>query len=641
MPTLEWIGKEKVINHHQDVPFRVLERKYSYDENGQHDEDNGSENMIIRGDNLEALKALLPKYEGRVKCIYIDPPYNTGNEGWVYNDNVNDPKIRKWLGEVVGKEGEDLSRHDKWLCMMYPRLKLLHKLLSDDGAIFISIDDNEYTNLKFICDEIFGNNCFVSNISWQRTYSARNDSKGIVNEVEHLLVYSKKPAWNPKKLARTAEMDERYSSPDNDSKPWKSGDASAPGAITHPGMVYAIQHPITGKLLYPPNGRCWTFGQDQMLRIMCEWADYELKPLDDYDLRVSICGQSETVPAEIGAIMLTKPIEEVSPLSIVRYEQGTWPLLYFTSNGRGGIACKRYLEEMGGRIVTNLWPYEDVGHTDEAAKTLKAIFDGKTTFDTPKPYRLIDRILQIASDEDSVILDSFAGSGTTAHAVLNLNKETNGNRKFILIEMMDYAESTTSERVKRVISGFTQDKEDVLFDEEITIESLESGKELLKKAKDIAVAAKGKYSSVKKPKIEDGHLKVIAVTKEKDQVAGTGGNFSFYDLGDTLLLPDGNLNENVGEAKIRDYIWYTETKEPMTDTVSADEPYCLGTSRDTAYYFYYKKDEITTLDYDFLSTVKTKAAGYIIYADLCTISDEELKKWNITFKKIPRDIAKV
>ena len=131
------------------------------------------------------------------------------------------------------------------------------------------------------------------------------------------------------------------------------------------------------------------------------------------------------------------------------------------------------------------------------------------------------------------------------------------------------------------------------------------------------------------------------MTKGKDQVAGTGGDFSFYDLGDTLLLPDGNLNENVGEAKIRDYIWYTEAKEPMTETAYADEPYCLGTSRDTAYYFYYKKDEITTLDYDFLSTVKTKVAGYIIYADLCTISDEELKKWNITFKKIPRDIAKV
>ena len=163
MPTLEWIGKEKVINHHQEVPFRVLDRQYSFDENGQHAEEkvncaegareaalgrNGSENMIIHGDNLDALKALLPRYEGRVKCIYIDPPYNTGNEGWVYNDNVNDPKIRKWLGEVVGKEGEDLSRHDKWLCMMYPRLKLLQKLLAEDGAISISIDDTEFANLR-------------------------------------------------------------------------------------------------------------------------------------------------------------------------------------------------------------------------------------------------------------------------------------------------------------------------------------------------------------------------------------------------------------------------------------------------------------------------------------------------------------
>lgn len=155
MPTLDWIGKDKVINHHMDVPYRVLDKQYTYG-------GDKSENMIIHGDNLEALKSLLPKYEGKVKCIYIDPPYNTGNEGWVYNDNVNDPKIKKWLGEVVGKEGEDLSRHDKWLCMMYPRLKLLQKLLSEDGAIFISIDDNELYNLKMICDEIFGSNCFVS-----------------------------------------------------------------------------------------------------------------------------------------------------------------------------------------------------------------------------------------------------------------------------------------------------------------------------------------------------------------------------------------------------------------------------------------------------------------------------------------------
>lgn len=176
MPTLDWIGKNKVVNHHLDVPYCVLNREYSYDEFGQHKNDNGSKNMIIHGDNLLALKSLLPQYEGRIKCIYIDPPYNTGNEGWIYNDNVNDPRIKNWLGEVVGKEGEDLSRHDKWLCMMYPRLKLLQKLLSNDGVIFISIDDIEYANLKLICDEIFGATCFVSNISWQRTYSTRNDS---------------------------------------------------------------------------------------------------------------------------------------------------------------------------------------------------------------------------------------------------------------------------------------------------------------------------------------------------------------------------------------------------------------------------------------------------------------------------------
>ena len=158
MPTLDWIGKSKVVNHHLDVPYKTLERQYSFDKGGEHKEDNGSGNMIIHGDNLEALKSLLPQYEGRIKCIYIDPPYNTGNENWVYNDNVNDPKIKKWLGKVVGQEGEDLSRHDKWLCMMYPRLKLLHKLMSKDGVIFISIDDNELYNLKMICDEIFGAN---------------------------------------------------------------------------------------------------------------------------------------------------------------------------------------------------------------------------------------------------------------------------------------------------------------------------------------------------------------------------------------------------------------------------------------------------------------------------------------------------
>ena len=583
MPTLEWIGKSKVINHHQEVPFRVLERKYSFDENGQHNEDNGSENMIIRGDNLEALKALLPRYEGRVKCIYIDPPYNTGNEGWVYNDNVNDPKIKKWLGEVVGKEGEDLTRHDKWLCMMYPRLKMLQKLLADDGVIFISIDDTEYANLKLICDEIFGSNCFVSNISWQRTYSTRNDSKGIVNEVEHLVVYSKQPDWSPNKLPRTAEMDSIYKNPDSDDMPWASDNPFAPGASTHQGMVYAIQHPFTGKLLYPTNGRCWTFEQTQMLEFMRGWGNYELRELDDSHERATVCGvKDDEVRQGVKAIILSEPIEVAAAKAREIYNRGKWPKFYFTKNGLGGIRRKTYLENVGGKLPTNFWAFTETGHTDEAKKEMLAIFDGKATFDTPKPHRLIEFVLKVAGNENALVLDSFAGSGTTAHAVLNMNKADGGHRKFILVEMMDYADSITAERVKRVIRGYGEGK---------------------------------------------------------NAVEGTGGNFSFYDLGEPLLHGDV-LNENVGVEKIREYVYFTDTKASLPES-HPDEPYFMGVHIGSAYYFYYEKQAVTTLNREFLHTVKTEADAYVIYADLCTLSEAELEKYHITFKKIPRDITKL
>lgn len=451
MPTLEWIGKEKVINHHQDVPFRLLEKKYTYNAES-------SQNMIVHGDNLLALKSLLPQYEGKVDCIYIDPPYNTGNEKWVYNDNVNDPRIKKWLGEVVGTEGEDLSRHDKWLCMMYPRLKLLYKLLSDRGAIFISIDDNEQANLKLICDEIFGSNCFVSNISWQRTYSTRNDSKGIVNEVEHLVIYSKQPGWSPNKLPRTEEMNFKYKNPDNDRTLWRTDNAFAPGAATHQGMVYAIQHPFTGKMIYPSNKACWRYQQDQMLEIMRGWCEYELRDLNDAKERAAVCGISESeVRSGVQGIVLSKSLKESAAQAEKVYKRGQWPRFFFTKGGKGGIARKTYLENVGGRLPTNLWPFSETGHTDEAKKEILSIFDGKATFDTPKPVRLIERILQIAGDSETVILDSFAGSGTTAHAVLNLNKQDGGQRKFILVEMMDYADTITAERVKRVIDGYGED----------------------------------------------------------------------------------------------------------------------------------------------------------------------------------------
>lgn len=584
MPTLDWIGKSKVVNHHLDVPYKTLDRQYSFDKDGEHKEDNGSGNMIIHGDNLEALKSLLPQYEGRIKCIYIDPPYNTGNENWVYNDNVNDPKIKKWLGKVVGQEGEDLSRHDKWLCMMYPRLKLLHKLMAKDGVIFISIDDNELYNLKMICDEIFGANCFVSSISWQRTYSMRNDAKGIPAEVEHILVYSKKTEWQPQKLARTESMDSKYKNPDNDPKgAWRNIVASAPNAITHQGMVYAIQNPITGEYAYPPQGRCWSLGQDQMLKAMCQWCDYHLIDLQDYDERAKVCNVSaDEVRKDVLAISINEDLETAKKKANDIIKNGVLPEFFFSRNGTGALSRKAYLDSMGGRPVTNLWSFEETGHTDEASRLLKNMFGGTAIFDTPKPPRLIERVLHIIGDKDAIILDSFAGSGTTAHAVLNMNKADGGNRKFIMIEMMDYADSITAERVKRVINGYGEGKK---------------------------------------------------------AVEGTGGGFSFYELGEPIFYGD-MLNEEIGEDEIRKYVYFTETKQTLAPR-KADEPYYLGTHIDNAYYFYYEKEQITTLNNEFLNTIKTEAGAYVIYADLCTLSNNELEKYRITFKKIPRDISKL
>ncbi len=523
MPTLDWIGKDKVINHHQDVPFRVLERQYSYDENGQHQADNGSKNMIIHGDNLEALKALLPKYENRIKVIYIDPPYNTGNEGWVYNDNVNDPKIRKWLGEVVGKEGEDLSRHDKWLCMMYPRLRLLQKLLADDGAIFISIDDNEQANLKLICDEIFGASNFIANIVWKKKTNGNN--MGVIPPVhDFIVVYAKHINLLSEFTVPLDEeyINQKYSNPDNDIRgDWTTTDLSA----NHKGPYFKIINPNTGEGFFPPKGRYWVFNEEEVYRRIAD-----------------------------GRII-------------------------FGKKGKSRPVQKVFSAERNLTQKPDSW-FDKQGYNSDGMLTLEPLI-GKKVFDFPKPVSLIEYILNFSTDSNAIILDSFAGSGTTAHAVLNLNKADGGNRKFILVEMMDYAETITAERVKRVISGYGENKK---------------------------------------------------------AVDGTGGDFSYYGLGEPLLI-DGNLNESVGIEKIQEYIWYTETRQPYFSP--KNQTYYLGIYNFTAYYFHYEPDKVCVLDYDFLATIKEKADSYVIYADRCSLSDDELMKFGITFKKIPRDITRL
>ena len=553
MPTLEWIGKSKVINHHQDVPFRVLERKYSFDENGQHNEDNGSENMIIRGDNLEALKALLPRYEGRVKCIYIDPPYNTGNEGWVYNDNVNDPKIKKWLGAVVGKEGEDLTRHDKWLCMMYPRLKLLQKLLADDGVIFVSLDFHEQPVMRLIMDEIFGASNYVSEIACVNKPSGRSDDKYIATAHESIIVYRKSPLLTLGGFEPEEKITKRYNKRDTDGRLYREEDLRKRGThderTDRPNLFYPFFfNQETGELVVGNNDE---ETPDGFIRI---------EPMKSKDVQGTWRWGQDTAIAQKTYI---------HPRYMPNKQQ--WSLFEW-----------EYLDERGAAKPTTLWDFKDVNSERGTEVFIKYLGFKKEDFPNPKPVGAIQRILQIATAGDDIILDSFAGSGTTAHAVLNMNKADGGHRKFILVEMMDYADRITAERVKRVIRGHGEGK---------------------------------------------------------NAVEGTGGNFSFYDLGEPLLVGDC-LNEAVAPEKIREYIWFMETKQPYAPP-SGGNPYYLGQHNDTGYYFYYEPQRVTVLDYAFLSTITEKADGTVIYADRCSISEDKLAKMGVTFKKIPRDISRL
>ena len=554
MPTLNWIGKEKVINHHQDVPYRVLEKKYTYAD-GKEDNSIESENKIIHGDNLEALKSLLPKYEGKINCIYIDPPYNTGKDEWKYSDKVDHPKILKWLYKVVGKEGEDLSRHDKWLCMMYPRIKLLHKLLAKSGIIFISIDNNEIFNLRLILDEIFGINNFIGNIVWKN--ATDNNPSRIADEHEYIVCYSKNKAQ-----CKTV---------------WKSSNLAVKDKLLEKANVLIEKHSNSVDL------------QDEYTSWFRDHKPY-LWPFQDYKFidfgGIYTGSRSVHNPGKEGyRYDIIHPITKLpckEPLMGYRFPESTInemihdEKVIFGQDHDKIIEIKIYVQEYKSKLPSVI----DLDGR-KGPNTIKAVFStSKVNFKNPKPVDLIEDLLSFTTFSNDIILDSFAGSGTTAHAVLNLNKEDNGSRKFILIEMENYADDITAERAKRVIKGYGNDKK---------------------------------------------------------AVEGTGGDFTYYELGQPMFLENDYLNEELPLEKIEQYVWYTETR---SDYVNQEEDYLLGTQNDTVYYFYYEKDKLTTLDESYLRSLKTKAEQYIIYADLCLLDKKLMDKYHIVFKKIPRDISR-
>ena len=533
MPTLDFKGKQHIYAHHLTVPYRPLVADAARSLNPAEADDN----LIIHGDNLDALKALLPRYAGKVKCIYIDPPYNTGNEGWVYNDKANSPLLKEWFKHQSPVDGEDLERHDKWLCMMWPRLHLLKELLADDGVIFVSIDDNEQHHLRMLMDEVFGENNFTANIIWHHRKSSQNDIDVSLSH-NHILCY----ALDRSSFSFNAgDVDEsKFSNPDNDPRgPWVADPMDAPNIREN--LTYEIINPNTGVGYWPPVGRCWRFSKDR------------------FD-------------------------EAINDNRII-----------FGRSGNARPQYKRFLSEAQERGTNIFTIWSDVGTATDATRELQQMFGRGQTFPTPKPTELLEKIVRIATDENSIILDSFAGSGTTAHAVLALNKEDGGNRKFILVECEDYADTITAERVRRVING-------------------------------------------------------VPDARDKSLQAGLGGSFTYCTLGKPIDVEGMLTGEHLPEySELAAYLLHTASGLSYGGELAAqNEDGLFYSSGDTDYYLLYRPDIkwlrcneaiLNETQAKRISAVsKPNGQKAIVFAADKFILQRDLKPMGITFCQLPYEM---
>ncbi len=559
MPEIVFKGKEYVYNHHLTVPYRPLQP--------QVDKGVGapdlSGNLVIHGDNLHALKSLLPRCAGAVDLIFIDPPYNTGNEGWCYSDNVNSPIMKEWLS-TNPVDGEDMLRHDKWLCMMWPRLVLLRELLSETGSIWITLDDNEVHRARMVLDEIFGEQAFIANVVWQKNFSPKNTAQFFSEDHDHLIVVAKnRDRWRPNLLARTEEMEARYSNPDNHPRgPWTSGDLSARNAYSD--GLYPVTAPSGRVFSGPPPGRYWTINNEKFLQL-------------DKDNRI-----------------------------------------WWGEDGNNMPRLKRFLCDVKqGKTPQTLWFHGDVGHTQDAKKTLiemGMLSDEKTNTITPKPVSLVERVLEIGADENALILDSFAGSGTTAHAVLKANAKDGGNRKFILVEGEAYADTLTAERVRRAIKGYAWEgtQRETLLEEKITLTQFKKADEWLAKVDaikraegladesdskgDLLEQAASKTTKRKRfdkveTKIDDGVLRVEGVRRISEMAPGLGGSFTYCTLGEAVDLDKLLSGEKLPAFDaLGAWLFYTATGGVLPSAPKKAPAWYLGEAKDSHVWLVYKPD---------------------------------------------------
>ena len=563
MPRLHFKGRNLVENHHLTVPFHELRAVPS---RGLSETPSLHDNLVLHGDNLAALKALQPTLYRQVKCIYIDPPYNTGKEGWAYNDRVNSPMMRNWLGKTVDRD--DLTRHDKWCCMMMPRLKLLRELLRDDGVIFVSTDDNEVHHLRTLMDEVLGEENFVGKVIWHG--STDNNPTNIATEHEYIVCYA----------ANKEELEEE----------WKSARFEPKAVLQSIGAELIEAHP----------------DPDQRQRAYSLWLKEhrsQLKPLDRYkfidDAGVFTGSQSVHNPGREGYRydvlhpVTGEPCRE--PLMGYRFPESTMTRLLaedrviFGKDESKIIELKAHVDDYQAKLGSVVQGIDSRRGPNE----LRSLFpENPRIFKNPKPSTLIRELLSFATDDDSIVLDSFAGSGTTAHAVLALNKQDGGNRRFVLIECEDYADTLTAERVRRVAQGVPDAKDEGLRE-------------------------------------------------------GTGGAFSYFELGGPMreesLLDAGELPTYEALAG---YIFFTATGEELRPREMDRSRWLIGSTASTDVFLVYEPDaerlKVLALDLAFAKALPpANGRKRVVFAPTKYLDECFLNQYEVEFCQLPFEIYRV
>ncbi|MBN8108846.1 site-specific DNA-methyltransferase [Vibrio vulnificus] len=609
MPTLDFKGKQFVYSHHLSVPFRELKvvTDKSLPQEGK--ATSLDDNLIIHGDNLEALKALLPTHAGKVDCIFIDPPYNTGNEGWCYNDNVRSPLMQEWLKKSANPvDKEDLERHDKWLCMMWPRLMLLKELLAETGSIWVTLDDNEAHKAKLLLDEIFGEANFIGNIIWEKSDSPRMDADFVSTRHDHLFVYAKsKDSVLFKRLATNEEsLPDHYDKISEDGRPYYLKPLRAMGGQgetreARPKLYFPMIAP-DGSEVFPKlkngNDGAWRWSKEK-----------QSKEADRIDW---ISGRNGWVP-------------------------------YY----------RIYADGSDGTPPETIFYNRDVGSNRTSKREIRDIMAAEISFDTPKPTKLIKRILDIATENDSIILDSFAGSGTTAHAVLEANKKDNGSRKFILVECEDYADTLTAERVRRVINGypFKGNQKQELLSEKITWSVFEKKHaELLEKIAKVEAKHSKDFDKIKK-ELKDGVLTVTGERKVDEFAPGIGGSFTYCTLGEPIQIESLLTGEAMPsfDALAR-YVFYTATGQSLETVAKASADGFIGETDLFRIHLFYRPDSewlrsneaaLNAEKVEVIAKNNATKKRTIVFAVAKFMSQKDLTEKRIEFCQLPYAIHRI